>query len=131
MKNTESFLSANLSKKKIGSLGEELAALYIRMRGYKILERNYNVPRVGELDIVAEDSEYLCFVEVRLRSRRDFGTPAETVTREKRRRLIRAAQCYILHKNMENRCVRFDVAEVYGGKIPRVNLIKDAFRVGE
>ncbi len=116
-----------MSKRKIGSLGESLAAVYLSIKGYKILDRNYNVPRVGELDIVARDGEYLCFVEVRLRTNKNFGTPAETVTHEKQQRLIRAAQRYILNKNWENTYMRFDVVEIFGGRIPKLRLIKDAF----
>lgn len=132
MKLTEVFLSANLSKKEIGDRGEELAARYMKKNGYKILERNYYVHRVGELDIIARDGEYLCFVEVRLRSHGNYGTPAETVTREKRRLIVRTAKHYLLRKGLENSYIRFDVVEVYGTDPgSRVELIKDAFWADE
>ena len=127
MKLTEVFSSKNLSKKEIGDKGEELAVRHLKRQGYKILERNFSVPKIGEIDIVAADGEYLCFVEVRLRSRTDFGTPAQTVTPKKQHRLVNAAQCYITQRKQENRYIRFDVVEVFGdGKI---NIIKDAFWV--
>ncbi len=126
MKLTEVFSFANLSKRQIGNKGEELAVRCLRRNGYKILCRNFSVPRVGELDIVAKDGEYLCFVEVRLRSRSDYGTPAETVTPAKQRRIVRAAQCYLRRSSIENTPVRFDVVEVFGLK-SKPNLIKDAF----
>lgn len=127
MKFTEIFSYANSSKKEIGSFGEDFAVRYIKKQGYKILDRNYNVHHVGELDIVAMDGEYVCFVEVRLRSRDDYGTPAETVTPAKIKKIVRAAQCYVLSKGLENACIRFDVVEVYGGRFPKAALIKDAF----
>ncbi len=128
MKLTEVFSSAGLSKKQIGNKGEELAVRHLKRQGYKILERNFSVPKIGEIDIVAMDGEYLCFVEVRLRSRSDFGTPAQTVTPRKQQRIIKAAQCYILKNGMENSLVRFDIAEVYGLDAKPV-IIKDAFWV--
>ena len=127
MKPTDLFLLKSLSKKDIGDLGEELAARRLKKMGYKIIGRNFSVPRVGEIDIIAMDGEYLCFVEVRLRSRTDYGTPAETVTAEKRRRLVRTAEIYALKKGLTNSLMRFDVVEVYGTEKPRIEVIKDAF----
>ncbi len=126
MKFTEVFLSASLSKKQIGSKGEDLAVRYLKRHGYNILERNFSAGKVGEIDIIAMDGEYLCFVEVRLRKRTDYGTPAQTVTSVKRNRIIRAAQCYLMRKGLENCPIRFDVVEVYGDEL-KLDLIKDAF----
>ena len=127
MKLTDLFSSKNLSNKEIGDLGEELAVRRMKHSGYKILERNFSVPRVGELDVIAMDGEYLCFVEVRFRKSSDFGTPAETVGVEKQRRIVRTAQVYAAQKGLDNVPMRFDVVEVYGGRTPRVEIIKDAF----
>lgn len=129
MKLTDLFSSKSLSKKETGDLGEELAARRLKRLGYKIIERNFSVHRVGEIDIIAMDGEYLCFVEVRLRSRTDYGTPAETVTAEKRRRVARAAEIYSAHNGLERALTRFDVVEVYAGAgRPKIEVIKDAFR---
>ena len=125
VKLTEVFSSKSLSKKEIGDKGEELAVRHLKRQGYKILERNFSVHKIGEIDVVARDGEYLCFVEVRLRSYTYFGTPAQTVTPEKQRRIVRTAEHYIKNNGLENSYVRFDVVEVYGdGKLV---LIKDAF----
>lgn len=128
MKNTGVSLSANSSK--IGNIGEEKAIAYLKLKGYKIIERNFSVHRCGEIDIIAKDADTLCFVEVRLRSRTDYGTPAETVGRAKQEKLIRTAQSYIYSNNISDCPMRFDVVEVYGSKITaKVRLIKDAFWV--
>ncbi len=126
MKLTEVFSSASLSKKQIGNKGEDLAVRHLKQHGYRILDRNFSVGKVGEIDIVAMDGEYLCFVEVRLRKRTDYGTPAQTVTAAKQNRIIRAAQCYLMRKKLDNCPVRFDIVEVYGDG-PKLSLIKDAF----
>ena len=125
MKFTDLFSSKNLSKSEIGSMGEELAVKLLKKRGYVIVERNFSVHNVGELDIVARDGDCICFVEVRLRSSAEFGTPAQTVTAEKRRRLVRTAQIYIENRKLGRRPMRFDVVEVFGNGEAR--LIKDAF----
>ena len=127
MKPTDLFLLKSLSQKDIGDIGEELAVRRLKKMGYKIIGRNFSAPRVGEIDIIAMDGEYLCFVEVRLRSRTDYGTPAETVTAEKRRRLVRTAEIYSVKKGLTNALMRFDVVEVYGTEKPRIEVIKDAF----
>ncbi len=125
MKFTDLFSSKNLSKSEIGSMGEELAVKLLKKRGYVIVERNFSVHNVGELDIVARDGDCICFVEVRLRSSAEFGTPAQTVTAEKRRRLVRTAQIYIENRKLGRCPMRFDVVEVFGNGEAR--LIKDAF----
>lgn len=127
MKFTDLFSSKSLSKKEIGDKGEDLAVRRLKRLGYRVVERNFSVHGLGEIDVIARDGSYLCFVEVRLRSRRDYGTPAETVTPEKQRRIIRAAQVYIQNNGLNDALIRFDVAGVYGDG--RVEIIKDAFWV--
>lgn len=117
--------SSDQSKKEIGDKGEELAVRRLKRLGYRVIDRNFSVHNIGEIDVVARDGEYLCFVEVRFRSRRDFGTPAQTVNAEKQRRIIRAARIYMQNNGLLNALTRFDVAEVYGDG--RVEIIKDAF----
>ena len=72
-------------KKEIGRLGEELAALRLMEQDYQILSRNYRC-RFGEIDIIAEKKGILTFVEVKTRSREDFGSPAEAVTWSKQQK---------------------------------------------
>src|SRR5262249_61987460 len=75
---------------KLGGHAEDQCAAYLERAGYRVRERNWLV-REGELDIVAERGEMLCFVEVRMRTSAVFGDPSLTVTREKQRRGGRAA----------------------------------------
>ena len=77
-----------------GARAETLAAAFLVARGLAIVERNFHCRR-GEIDIIARDGEMLVFVEVRLRSRRDFGGAAESITPVKRARIAAAASFYL------------------------------------
>jgi putative endonuclease len=75
-------------------LGEELASRELKKRGYRILGTNYRC-RHGEIDIIAVHRGCLVFVEVRSKSSASFGTPAESVTQAKKRKLSAAAMDYL------------------------------------
>lgn len=106
-----------------GLAAEERAAKHLEGKGYSILARNFTA-KLGELDIVARDGETVVFVEVRARSREDFGGAAESVVWSKRRKLIRAAQLYI-QKNALDCPMRFDVVTIQGETLEH---IEDAFQ---
>lgn len=111
-----------------GTVGEELACRYLVAQGLSVLMRNYRC-RMGELDLIMRDGATLVFVEVRSRLDARFAHPAETVTRTKQQRLIRAAAHYLQKNRLDVPC-RFDVVAItYGGE-PVVEWIKDAFQVG-
>lgn len=115
-------------KRTVGGAGERRVRLYLKLRGYKLLENNYKVLG-GEIDIIARRGKYLCFVEVKTRSLNAMGSPAEYVTKLKQRRIIKAAYSYLC-RNETSLMPRFDVAEVVMCKhIMRVNYIKSAFEV--
>jgi putative endonuclease len=73
-----------------GRAGEALAAAYLELVGCRIVARNVRLGGV-EVDVVADDGATRVLVEVRLRTRGDFGGAAATVDRRKRERLVRAA----------------------------------------
>jgi len=81
-------------KVEVGRLGEDLAVRYLRELGYQILTTNYRC-RHGEVDIVAREGEEVVFVEVRTRRSQAFGTPQESLTRSKMRRLVATSQDYL------------------------------------
>jgi putative endonuclease len=107
-----------------GARYEEQAALYLRDKGFTILDRNWAAV-TGELDIVASKAGAVVFVEVRARSNPDYGTPAESVTPAKRRKLIRTAMAYIKAKRLSPDSFRFDVIGIVPGREPEH--IEDAF----
>jgi len=93
--------------REAGAQAERAAEAFLAARGWKILERNFRT-RFGEIDLVAQDGETVVFVEVRSRSSDAYGTPQETVTAAKRRRIIRTAQAYAQNRRLDAP-LRFDV----------------------
>ena len=67
-----------MNKRDVGTFYEDIAAEYIRNNGGKIIKRNYR-SRQGEIDIIARDGEYLCFVEVKYRAGDKYGDALEAV----------------------------------------------------
>lgn len=118
-------------KRDIGNIGEELAVKKLRKLGYKIVERNFNVPKIGEIDIIAKEKDYLVFVEVRLRKRTDHGTGAETVDIFKQRKIIKAAMVYMKLHDVSDAPARFDVVSITGDATREctIEVIKNAFEV--
>lgn len=95
----------------LGRWGEDLAAAYLRNKGYSLTAANWRC-RFGELDLVAEDGTCLCFVEVKLRRSDAYGTAAAFVDRRKQDRLRAAAELYLAGHPTDLQ-PRFDVVEVY------------------
>jgi putative endonuclease len=111
----------------VGFAGEGRAARHLEQLGFRVLDRNYSI-RAGEIDLVVTAPDgTLCFVEVRVRRGHDYGTPAETVTWKKQRRIVAAARHYLATRvrGREPVC-RFDVVEIEGDEL---RLMTDAFRL--
>jgi putative endonuclease len=89
-----------------GARAEALAAEYLGRQGLSIVARNFRTRR-GEIDLIMRDRGTLVFVEVRLRSRVDFGGAAASITQAKLARLVAAAQVYLAGVGREVPC-RFD-----------------------
>ncbi|MCA9771957.1 MAG: YraN family protein [Myxococcales bacterium] len=108
-----------------GGRGEDLAARYLKGRGFRILDRNWRGV-TGEIDLVARDRGELVFVEVKS-AHGDEIDPLEQMTRAKRRRLVRAAEDY-LRRMRRPLPARFDVVLVdFRVDPPRVEHLRDAF----
>ena len=113
-----------MNKRKVGAAYEKKAGEYLASCGYEILEYNYRC-RIGEIDIIARDGEYLVFVEVKYRRDEGSGNPLEAVTPAKQRVICRVASYYLYtHGYGEDMPCRFDVAAVLG---KQVSLVKNAF----
>ncbi len=108
---------------------ERLAERHLAAQGLDVIARNFRC-RLGELDLVCGDGSVLVFVEVRQRSRGDYGGALGSVTHLKRRRIIRAAQVFLLRSRaLRAWPVRFDVVAVQGhpGGAHELQWIKGAF----
>jgi putative endonuclease len=106
-----------------GREAEDLAARHLERRGLRVIRRNFRV-RGGEIDLICRDGKTLVFVEVRLRSRQDFGGAGESITAAKRRRIILAARHYLARQ--PNPC-RFDCVLLSGLEDGTLEWIRDAF----
>ena len=83
-----------MDKRKLGEIGEDMAADLLRSKGYDILRRNYR-SSFGEIDIIAERYGELCFVEVKTRQGFDYGRPCEAVGPEKKKHIRQTAKAYL------------------------------------
>lgn len=109
--------------KVIGDRAEDRVARYLEKRGFVVLTRNFRC-RGGEIDLVCRDGKTLVFVEVRLRRNAGFGGAGASITGSKQRRIVLAAQHYLLaHARPDCDC-RFDCVLLDGEKI---EWIRDAF----
>ena len=116
-----------LNKREDGTAGEVLAVEYLQKKGYRILERNYRFER-AEVDIIAEDQEFLVFVEVKARRSTMFGEPEDAVTERKSAQMRKVANGYCLRCGIEDRACRFDIIAIrYDGKNPTIRHIENAF----
>lgn len=104
-----------------GREAEDRAARHLERGGLRVVERNFRV-RGGEIDLICRDGKGLVFVEVRQRSRSDFGGAGASITAGKRRRIVLAAQHYLLGKP-DCDC-RFDCVLIDGEQL---EWIKHAF----
>ena len=95
----------------VGAWGESVAATYLQKKKYRIIAANYRC-RFGEIDIIASNSRYLVFVEVKLRKSADFARALEHVDTYKQNRIRTTAEMY-LAENETNLQPRFDVIEIY------------------
>ncbi len=97
-----------------GARAEEAACLWLRARSFAILERNYRIPQ-GEIDIIARDGAELVFVEVKFLADTRRYFPEEQLTKQKRRRLTRAAAAWLANCPQHAGPCRFDVLAVTPG----------------
>ncbi|MEM6797551.1 MAG: YraN family protein [Acidobacteriota bacterium] len=121
-------LGEALHRRAKGALGERRAARWLTEHGFCIRERNFSCP-AGEIDLVAEEADTLCFIEVKARSSREYGVALEAVTPAKQRRIARTAAWYLGRHPTELPC-RFDVLamDLEAGEW-RYTLVRDAFQI--
>jgi putative endonuclease len=108
---------------QLGTRGEELARRFLQQNGYEILECNYRC-RWDEIDIVAQDGDEVVFLEVRSRRSADYGTPEESLTAAKLRRLLATAQHYLQQRGQGEINWRIDLVSVRLGRDYRLQRIE-------
>lgn len=97
-----------MTSRELGKLGEKIACLYLRKKGYQILARNYisslaSGPQRGEIDIIAQKNEIFHFIEVKSlikKSQSFLIIPEFKVNWQKKRKIIKTAQEWFLEKKI-------------------------------
>ncbi len=117
-----------MNKRVIGEGNEDLACNYLKSQGCRIIARNFHC-RQGEIDIIARDGQYLCFIEVKYRKNTDFGLPQEAVNIFKQRKISKVSRFYLYSKNLSfDIPIRYDVIAVSVNEgITAFKWIKNAF----
>ncbi|WP_034772716.1 YraN family protein [Lachnoanaerobaculum saburreum] len=112
-----------MNKRQIGSIGEDMAVEFLKSRGVKILERNYQ-NRFGEIDIIGREDNTLLFIEVKYRKNESFGYPLEAVGFAKREKIRKMARFFLNENHYYHYNIRFDCIGIIGLQI---EWIKGAF----
>lgn len=104
---------------RFGHVAEGVAALLLRLKGYRILARRYRT-NFGEIDLIARRGRVLAMVEVKARSAKGGMHAAESLSASQRRRIERAASGYLAsHSGSQNCDIRFDLIVVSRDRLPR------------
>ena len=118
-----------MNKQQSGKLGEQLACSDLKKKGYRIIQTNYR-SRHGEIDIVASQKDCLVFIEVRTRTGNACGSPEESVTPQKKKRLAATAMDYLNSHPQEPENWRIDFVAVeldpITNKATRIEIIENA-----
>ena len=124
---TKSKSKSKSKSKIIGSKQESVALKFLTKRNLKLICRNFNC-KVGEIDIIMQDQEYLVFIEVRYRKLNSYVSACESVNYHKQQKIIRASTYYLLQHNLYDKTpIRFDIIAIDNHPIHPINWIKNAF----
>jgi putative endonuclease len=81
---------------------------YLQGRGLRLLQANFRC-RFGEIDLIMEHADCVCFVEVRYRESLDYGGASASITPAKQRKIVKTALFYLSrHRHLAQRALRFD-----------------------
>jgi putative endonuclease len=122
-----------------GERGERLAVEYLLRKNYRVVCANFKTPVgrnrrgaivTGEIDLIAYDESFLCFIEVKTRASDEFASPLAAVDLRKQRQIIRAARMYRWIFLLHDAKIRYDVVSVVLRKDrekPEIELFKNYF----
>lgn len=117
----------------LGPAGEKAAAEYLKQLGYRILARGHR-QRLGEIDLIALDGNWIVFVEVKTWASIQGGDPSQAVDIRKQEKLTRAALIYLKRHGLLEQPARFDVVSIVWPSscsdvksVPTIRHFKNAF----
>jgi putative endonuclease len=112
------------AKQRLGQAWEQHALAYLQRHGLRLVESNFCC-KCGEIDLIMRDGDALVFVEVRQRNNPRHGGAAASITRAKQRRIVHAAQLYLM-RFARLPPARIDVVAIDG---ERIDWLQDAIEV--
>ena len=122
------------TRHQTGRDGETIAAAFLVSRGARLLHRNWRSSLKGvrgEIDVIAQIGDTVCFVEVKTRADSFHGEPQEAVTPAKQRQICKLATAYVMEFEAHDVTIRFDIVEVWLApdkqSKPRVAWLENAF----
>ncbi len=113
-----------MNENNAGLAAEKLAATFLANQGLNLVAQNYHC-RFGEIDLIMRDANTLVFIEVRLRSNKQFGSAAASITPQKQQKLMLTAQHYLQQNPQKNAC-RFDVLLMDKVELSAITWLKNA-----
>ena len=125
-------VTLNSNPQELGAFAEEYVADYLKRCGFKICARNYR-KRGGEIDLIAERSTVIAFVEVKLRTKTSID-PAELIIPSKQKKIIQIAKIFMAEErsdDIDKKTLRFDVALVSQGPGWKCSYLESAFFANE
>lgn len=111
---------------QIGYAAENQARQFLSQQGLTWITSNYRC-RWGEIDLIMKDKDTIVFIEVRSRVSNEYGGAVESITMQKKKKIIKTASHYLVAKNLWDKCfTRFDVISLQG-ELNAMEWIKNAF----
>ena len=125
-----------MDRRTLGDWGEERALRYLSDQGYQLLTRNWRT-REGEIDLVMKQDLTIVFIEVKTRKTDRFGSPEESITRGKQKRLRKTCLAYLQENEYEDRDWRIDVVAIEASRVGEItrldhyeNAVEDGMDLG-
>ena len=116
------------NKRLLGEKAESKAIVYLEKKGYQIVDRNYHAGKLGEIDLIMENDEYLVFIEVKYAKTDQFGLPHYKVDIKKQKQILKVAEVYLAEYETSKDC-RLDAVLIYEKNNDEIiEHIEDAFR---
>ena len=112
-----------MNQREVGAKKEEQAGEYLKSCGYELEAKNYYC-RFGEIDIIAREGKYLCFVEVKYRKNEKYGAPEGAISPTKIKRICKTSQFYLWeHKLPEDEHGKSNIGYCWTAECWKVNII--------
>lgn len=113
-----------MTTKTVGNKGEDMACVFLEIKGFQILKRNFLI-RGGEIDIIAMDQDVMVFIEVKTRYSSEYGLAIEAITPWKVKFLLKTARVYLQKINWGDKPYRLDAVTIdfNEGDDPKIELI--------